>query len=583
MTTATRAASLSAVAALVLAAAWFLWPASLGGATTFVSTHGISMEPGFSTGDLAVLRPADTYAVGDVVAYRSETLDTIVMHRIVSGDASGFVTQGDNNDWLDEDRPTQEQVLGSLVLRIPRGGAFIAGLRTPAGLAISAVTGIVVAAVLRPRGRHASQRTRRRPGARSGAVLPRPGSRLAGRPLPGLALPGLSATVRSRSRQVALGAGVAALLSAGGSLLLALTPETQVETTSVDVVQEGAFSYGGQAVAGTTYPSGEVATGDTVWTRLTTDLTVSFTSTISGPDLAVLDGALRLDVSVTASDGWTATLGNSPAAAVVDRTATATVAVDPRVAQELLTAHYAETGAPGGQATLTVTPVAQTLGTARGVPFTAGSPAPLTFAMDATSLRLADPETVLAPTTRTPVDVVETVPRTIPVLGLSVPIGTARSAVAALLAAALLTAGLAAWAGRPVGGPADQFLVRHADRIVPVSGFTPGPALIDVSDAESLHRVAERFDTVVLHHAGPDEDVFVVRDQDATYRLVLPGAAQRGRGRPPVPAPRPAPRVGTRTPGTPPAAAPPGDRTTPLPRALPLPGSASDGLWGRVA
>ena len=27
------------------------------------------------------------------------------MHRIVSGDADGFVTQGDNNDWLDQDRP----------------------------------------------------------------------------------------------------------------------------------------------------------------------------------------------------------------------------------------------------------------------------------------------------------------------------------------------------------------------------------------------------------------------------------------------------------------------------------------------
>ena len=44
------------------------------------------MEPGFQTGDLAILRPAGSYAVGDVVAYRSESLDTIVMHRIVSGD-----------------------------------------------------------------------------------------------------------------------------------------------------------------------------------------------------------------------------------------------------------------------------------------------------------------------------------------------------------------------------------------------------------------------------------------------------------------------------------------------------------------
>src|SRR3954469_17100440 len=100
MTAASRAASLSAVAALMLAAVWFLWPSGLGGGTTYVSTHGISMEPRFHTGDLAILRSAPSYAVGDVVAYRSVSLKTVVMHRIVDMDGDRFVIQGDNNDWL---------------------------------------------------------------------------------------------------------------------------------------------------------------------------------------------------------------------------------------------------------------------------------------------------------------------------------------------------------------------------------------------------------------------------------------------------------------------------------------------------
>ena len=66
-----RAARISALVALVLAAVWLFWPSALGGGTTYVATHGNSMEPGFHTGDLAILRPADRYAVGDVVAYRS--------------------------------------------------------------------------------------------------------------------------------------------------------------------------------------------------------------------------------------------------------------------------------------------------------------------------------------------------------------------------------------------------------------------------------------------------------------------------------------------------------------------------------
>ena len=569
MTTATRAASISALAALVLAAVWLFWPSSLGGGTTYVSTHGISMEPGFQTGDLAILRPADSYAVGDVVAYRSESLDTIVMHRIVAGDANGFVTQGDNNDWLDEDRPTEGEILGTLFLRVPQAGKAIGAVRSPAVLAVLALAGSAVIALLsRSRGRHTRRGSRRGPaGRRSGS-----GSTQSRR------TSGFSMPVRALARQVALGSAVVAVLAAGAAVVLARMPVTQTETATVSVTQEGQFTYGGEAVPGTTYPSGVITTGDTVWTRLAQGLTVSFTNTISGPELADLSGAMRLDVSVTAADGWTATFASSDVVAMADRTATATVAVDTQAAQQLLDAHYAEIGTPGGQATLTVTPVAQTLGTVQGHRFTAGSPAPLAFILDATSLRPAgDLTSDLAPTSGTPVEFQEVVPRTFPLLALTVPLGIARSAAGIVLVLALVGLGAGAWIGRSVrGGVADQFLVKHADRIVPVAAFTPGPAVIDVSDAESLHRVAERFDTVVLHHAGPDEDVFVVRDLDATYRLVVPGIPARQRGKPPVP---------TRTPVTAPEPAPLAeDLTAPLPMVVTVPTSVSSGLWsGRFA
>src|SRR3712207_3181439 len=102
MKAASRAVSISAVPALLLTAVWLFWPLGLGGATSYLATHGISMEPEFSAGDLAILRADQQYEIGDVVGYRSASLDTVVMHRIVSGDAAGFRTQGDNNDWLDE-------------------------------------------------------------------------------------------------------------------------------------------------------------------------------------------------------------------------------------------------------------------------------------------------------------------------------------------------------------------------------------------------------------------------------------------------------------------------------------------------
>src|SRR6478752_2095403 len=130
MNAARRAASASAVAALLLAAVWVLWPIGLGGGTVYVTTHGISMQPRFHTGDLAILRAADHYSVGDVVAYESPTLKTTVMHRIVALDGQRFVIQGDNNSWLDPDHPSRDLVLGKLWLRIPRGGTALATLQS---------------------------------------------------------------------------------------------------------------------------------------------------------------------------------------------------------------------------------------------------------------------------------------------------------------------------------------------------------------------------------------------------------------------------------------------------------------------
>jgi hypothetical protein len=102
-----------------------------------------------------------------------------------------------------------------------------------------------------------------------------------------------------------------------------------------------------------------------------------------------------------------------------------------------------------------------------------------------------------------------------------------------VLAVALVCLAAAAWVGRPRrGDAADDFLVRHAARILSVAAFTPGPTVVDVSDAESLHRVAERLDGLVLHQAGPDGQILAVQDSDTTYRYVFPDDMSR---RPPPP------------------------------------------------
>ena len=576
-----RVASTSAAAALVLAALWLFWPAGLGGGTTYVVTHGDSMEPGFSTGDLAILSRLDSYSVGDVVAYRSESLDTIVMHRIVSMDADGIVTQGDNNDWLDEDRPTEDELLGRLFLRIPQGGKALDALRSPGVLLPLIGGGIAVLGATRdPRG-HRTLRYLRAVRRRVSAV-----------PVP--VAPQASMSTRARARQVALGAAVVALLAAVGCSVLLALPTTQTDTRTLQVVQQGRFTYTGQAVAGTTYPSGVVRTGDTVWNRLVSDLTVSFTTAITAPEPAGVSGALRLDVVVSAPDGWSAVLATGAAVAVQDGTATASVAVDPDRAAELLGRHYEETGSTGASATLTVTPVVDMAGTVQGRTVALSPPAGLAFTLDAMSLRPGSTDqTVFAPTSQTPVRIEEVTPRTLQVLAASVPLEVARTITGAVLLLSLVAAGAGAWIGR-IGREdgSDRFLVRHADRIVPVAAFDPGGTVIDVSDAESLHRVAERFDTLVLHQVGPDQDVFAVRDVDATYRFVLPVSGDRRRGMPPVPAPGavpPVPGPGAVPPVPGPGVVPPvpapraASPETTAPPVIAASGPGNQALWRGVA
>jgi signal peptidase I len=488
------------VVVLLLAAAWALWPAVLGGSTTYVLTHGVSMEPGFSTGDLAVLHRADDgYRVGDVVAYRSATLDTTVLHRIVAGDGDGFVTRGDNNSWLDPDHPTSDQLLGRLWLHVPHVGALLPTVGTPLLLALS---GTAVLVMLWPRGSRGRHRARH-----------------SGRRAHSLSLP-----ARARAHQVALGLGALSLVAAAGAGALQVLPSTQASTETVQVTQQGQFSYAGTASPGATYPTGRITTGDPVYTRLSDGLTVSLAHTVSGPESLLVAGILRLDVTLSTPDGWQAALASGPGVPMDGGAATASVVVDPAAAAEVLQRHHDEIGIGGSDATLAVTPYVEAAGSLDGRPVTLSSLPELAFSLDATALRLTggDPAAILAPTATSNVQVSQLLPRQVAAFGVSIPIAVAQSAVQAVLAVALAGCAIAAGIARSRRGTAaEAFLLRHGARILTVSALTPGRVVIDVAEPEALYRVAERLDALVLHHVGPDGDTFVVQEQETTYRHVV--------------------------------------------------------------
>ena len=115
---------IAAQLALVAALGWFCLPQSLGGRADWVMVSGTSMLPHLHTGDLVLVEHQTSYHVGEVVAYRVPKGETgagyVVIHRIVGGNGrTGWKLQGDNRTAPDLWHPTDHDVIGSKLLRIP--------------------------------------------------------------------------------------------------------------------------------------------------------------------------------------------------------------------------------------------------------------------------------------------------------------------------------------------------------------------------------------------------------------------------------------------------------------------------------
>ncbi len=106
-----------------------------GGYQPFLVQSG-SMEPAIMTGDVIVIQNRGTYFINEVISFRTNT-DRIVTHRIVAvekGKENKYSTKGDANRSGDEDIITDKQVIGKVVLVIPKLGYFVAFSKSRSGL-----------------------------------------------------------------------------------------------------------------------------------------------------------------------------------------------------------------------------------------------------------------------------------------------------------------------------------------------------------------------------------------------------------------------------------------------------------------
>jgi signal peptidase I len=477
--------------AALLLAGWFL-PTSLGGATSFVSTHGISMAPRFHTGDVAIVRAVGDYKVGDVVAYHSDQLHTVVLHRIVAVGDGRYTFKGDNNSWLDQEHPRAGQLLGKLVLRVPHGGTWIQRLKTFPTLGALASVLVLTAGAGRARTRTAAGRPSRRRHVMSRHARTNRAARCT------------SGTLSVTSRNSAL-LSVGAILLGGALSGVAWAHAAGGHGGAAGSADRPTMRFSYQAVVGRTaaYDQPVVTSPEPLFRKVTQRVDISYVYT-GGP------GTLNVTIGLSTSSGWRTTLPVGKPTPVVDaqrgKLQLNLLALDARAQ-----AAAAATGMPTGPLTIHVT---SSVTDSRGTTFEP------TLELSLTPLQLTatSPLIVTGPAARSATAAAGTLR-----LGTwTLPVETARTLAAGLLSAGLLS-GLALLIRlRGIRRLDEGAALRRQYRslLAPVhpASIDSVQPVFDVTTFQTLTRIAERDGQLILHWADEQAETFLVRGSSHTYR-----------------------------------------------------------------
>lgn len=131
---------------IIVGGATFLSALKIPGGIRVHTVLSGSMEPSILTGSIIVIKPVETYAVGDIITYKpniyrdEENSPTSTTHRIMEVRSSDgvdiFVTKGDANDQADVETTDKGLVMGKVFLSIPFIGHLTTYIKTAEGLII---------------------------------------------------------------------------------------------------------------------------------------------------------------------------------------------------------------------------------------------------------------------------------------------------------------------------------------------------------------------------------------------------------------------------------------------------------------
>lgn len=525
-----RRLRVAVVTGLLVALAGVTWiyfaPVGIGGGTGYVVTHGVSMEPRFHTGDLAIVRAASTYKVGQIVAYHSSLLHEVVLHRIVAIHHGRYVFKGDNNSFFDPVHPTKSELIGRLWIHVPRAGLFLEGLRTPLGLAIvGALVGLLMLSFVR-------------------ADAKRDRSRIQG-----LTTPPDMRTMKPADSERPLGiglrdgliaAGLAALVFAALCVFAFGRPYRVAATRAVPYSQKAVFTYSADVHPDAVYPTGRLVTGDPIFLNFVDALKVGLRYRLLAPGAAHVSGTSTVALRLTGPTGWSRTFPLVRKRAFTNGHFTSTAVLNLTSVKNLLSQVQTLTGVSGSSSTVTVVATVHLAGHVSGSRvLTTFSPV-LSFQMGATQLQsqgssgnfTSPQDGGYIDTRHATVTVASSRANPLRVLGHSVGVKLLRILAAVGLVLSLLAVMILAVMRRRLGRLAEpeQIEAQYRHMIVPIADDAAflGQEPVDLASMDALVRLAEHYGRLILHSHRNGGDSYLLDDGAVLYRYRVGKAAGRG-------------------------------------------------------
>lgn len=523
---------LSAVGALIfLLGAWIaFFPAEFGGRAVYLIISGVSMEPTFYTGDLAILHRTDDYRIGDIAAYYHPLADGIIIHRIIGVEDGRYVLLGDNKPDIDPYRPTPDDMVGRYWFHLPGVGHLIdypkfLGLLSPPVVILFLIIALAPSLIV------GKSRQKKKIGVRATeqrqVQMNQPTS------------------LQANKTDLIFFLTVLAIASAILAIFAFNQPLSTSTTEELSYEQQGDFSYTAIAPPGI-YNADLLETGAPIFRELINQVTVDFDYRFAADLPAEVTGAHRLLAELSHANGWRWTVELAPETVFSGPAFSLSRDLDLAEIQSLIDNLEQQTGLQGQQYRLTVIPEVSVSGTLNGHPFRDQFAPRLEFDFDQTQMQLArrgtsrldaaqpDP---LAPTQPGAVTRPVQRPTVLSLLGLNLTVSTIRQ-----IAVAGLVISMAGWLVlgwlllRPQ--PEDEIAnirATYGSRLINIQdgSLTVGRETVEVSTIDDLGQLVEQTGGVIMHYASGDQYQYLVKVDSLIYRY-------RTRRRPVV-SPQPAP------------------------------------------